>query len=182
MKHTKTYPLLIFAIVTMLATLSVFIVVFRSIKHKNEHAYAVSEILSEKMFQKENFDKLQNVVNENKEQREKISSFLVDTTKIDEFVGMLEDLGAKVGTDLTVGSVEVPKGKKNLVSIDLSSKGSFNNIMKLVVLLQNIPYETSVNKVYLNKNSDGNLDPKTGKVDHSKDYWELQFSFNVITK
>ncbi|OGJ11994.1 hypothetical protein A2467_01685 [Candidatus Nomurabacteria bacterium RIFOXYC2_FULL_36_8] len=148
--------------------------------------------LNNKIAEKENINVLNKKMAELGDVQKRIGSYLVDTSQIDTFVGYLEEMGADNNIDLSVKSVEVPKNEKNKISLSIDIRGSFENILKGISLLENAPYNISVTSLFLNKDmteneSDQNIflettPAKTKEVfTPAKSVWQANLSFNVLS-
>ncbi len=180
MNHKKTYFILIFSIFISVISVLFFVFVFMAVKNKNEHASALTGTINEKASEIENIASLKDTINKTKEKRNALSSYLVNAERIDEFVSFVEDMGTSVGVSLDVSSVDLVKNKKNTISVDFVSKGSFDDMMRLVIATENMPYQVTIKKVFINKVIDSSLDSK-GKP-NGKDFWELQLGFEAVSK
>lgn len=151
MKKNKTNLILALSILLLLVLVSFFVYFLQVIKNKNKHISAVNITLQEKIIERDNRSVLQKRILELVSTYNKINEYFVDSSSIDKFVGYLENIGSDNGVDLSVKGVDIPKGEKNKISINININGSFSNVTKVVALLENAPYDISINSLYLNK-------------------------------
>lgn len=167
-----------------------FVYLLNVIKNKNKHISAVSITLGKKIAEKENLNVLEKRMTELLDTQKKISSYLVDTSNIDKFVGYLEGIGVNNNVELSVNSVDVVKNEKNKISVNLNIKGNFSNTMKAIVVLENSPYNLIINALYLNKeivSSNEVIVPNNKVVSNGKEVipitkyiWQSDISFSVL--
>ena len=190
MKKNKTNLILILSIILLLIIISIFVYFLHVIKNKNKHISAVNIALQEKITERDNRSVLQKRILELVSTYNKISSYFVDSSSIDKFVEYLENIGNDNGVDLSVKGVDIPKGEKNKISININIDGSFTNVTKVVALLENAPYDISINSLYLNKeiiptNNEAvatTTDTKTKTVTPQvKSQWQANVTFIVLS-
>jgi arginine utilization protein RocB len=167
----------------MILSIATLFFFFKIIANKNEHTSSVLVNLANKMAKRENIDTLKKKIEEVKQTQEKINEHFVDSTKIDSFVDYLEKLGTSGSTEVKVESFELSVADKNTLQVKLSTKGTFSNVMRTMMLLENTPYQVHITNVSLNKQSgDINIDPKTGKViTTTASTWQSTISFSILT-
>jgi hypothetical protein len=165
----------------------IFIFFIRVIKNKNEHTSVVSSTLEGKMKDKENATFFAEKITEIKTIQDSINSHFVDPEKIDTFVGYLEDIGSNIGSIVVVKNIDIPQKSKNLISIKLSINGTFQNVIKTINILENIPYQVNITQIYLNKDikdSTPIVDVK-GKVIKEISVtiptWQADVYFNILS-
>lgn len=184
MKKSKTNLILIVSIILFLASLTALVYFINIIKNKNKHISAVVSTLEEKINEKENISILEKKVAELGDVENDLGSHIVDTSKVDTFVGYLENMGASNNVALSVKSVEVPKNVKNKVLVGINLAGDFTNIVKVIDLLENSPYNIIITSSYLNKELVQASDLVTG-VDtppgEAKSSWQADITFSVLS-
>lgn len=151
MNKKYTIILLIVSFISTVLAACLFVFFMKVIKNKNEHTSIVLTTLEEKMKEKENAKIFAEKIAETKTFQSQINNYFVNPNQIDTFVSYLEDMGNSIGSKVLVNSIEVPTKTKNVISFKLSISGSFNDIMKTITFLENIPYQVNITQVYLNK-------------------------------
>ena len=181
MKSKRTTILLIISILTTTVVIMSFVFFLRIIKNKNEHTSVVIATLEEKMTQKENATIFAEKVEEIKSLNNLISARFIDPNKIDEFVSYLENLGSVTQATISVKGIDVPKETKNIINIELTVEGSFEQVSRTLTLLENIPYQVEVMKIYMNKNIQPNAkDDEKVKTPETSD-WQADITFNILS-
>lgn len=151
MKKNYTILTLGISIFLSLMVVLVFAFFFKVIKIKNENTSKTLITLANKTADKKNADILVKKFSELRETKDRIASYFVDPSHIDIFVDYLENLGIKNDSELIVKNVEVSEKEKESILFKISVTGDFSNVMKIVHLLENIPYQVNLTQVFLNK-------------------------------
>jgi len=182
MKKNHTIIILIVSIITMISVVCLFIFLLKIIKIKNENVSTIILTIEEKMEQKENANIFNEKVEEMKKIESSLNSHFVNPNQIDIFVGFLERLGMDNGGELSVNNIAIQEENTNIIDIELSIKGTFDEVMKIINLLENIPYQINITKVYLNKDI-SQVVGKDGKIEKSSGVskWQADVSFNVLS-
>ncbi len=177
--HTKSIFYL--SIIVTLLAVGAFAVLFKIIS-KNEHTSLVLSTLDDKMIKKENSSALTSKLAEIDAIKKTIKGYFVDTTAIDSFIDYLEKLGLGFGITVKVENFEMSSVDKNILNVEISSKGTFDDMMRVTKLIENAPYQINVKRVSLAKSLAGNIEeiegvkqPVTGTV------WQLNIKFSVVT-
>lgn len=188
MKKNHTTLILIFSIIATLLTVCLFVFFLKVIKNKNQHTSVALTTLENKIKEKENAALFAEKITEIKSIQDSVNNHFVDPDKIDTFVGYLEDLGTSVGSRVMVENIEVPPKTNNLILIKLSIDGTFQSVIKTINLLENIPYQTNINQVYLNKEIKQSVVKLDEKGQIIKDLtvkdiptWQASVSFNIVS-
>ncbi len=176
MSKNKTYTILSLVSLLMLFSIATFLYLFNEIKVKNENASLMTKTLDKKNIQKKDLVNLERTIKETKKQREVLQSYLLDESKIDEFIGWLEDQGDPVDAKIVVNSVGRTNGK-DAFNVTLTASGSFNSVLNLSYLLENSNYKISIDKMFLSKvMQDGGDDQEV------KEFWQNQITFSIVSK
>ncbi len=181
MLKNRTNLILILSIILTLASVGTLIFIFKIIENKNQHTSKVIITLAEKIEKKENIDTLQKKIREIDGTKQLIDSYFVDPSKIDSFIDYLEKIGAGVGTDVKVEGFDATSQAKNILSVRLSIKGSFNNVIRTIMLLENAPYQITITKTNLNiENKTVTVDDQGNTKEISGTRWKANISFSVL--
>ncbi|MEK7106386.1 MAG: hypothetical protein AAB895_03435 [Patescibacteria group bacterium] len=182
MLKNRTIITLIISAVVMLATLATLVFFFKIIANKNEHTSAVLVNLANKVARKENINTLTKKIAEVEETKETIDGYFVDSTSIDSFIDYLEKLGANINTEVKVENFEISSTEKNILLVRLSNKGSFTNVMRMIVLLENAPYQIRITRTSINQLPQSvTVDEKTGKATQvGATLWQSTISFSIL--
>lgn len=184
MKKNKTTPILIISIFVTISSIVLFVFFLKIIENKNEHALVVLATLQDKLKEKEDSIALSSKISEIKTIKDKIDKRFVKQNEIDKFVDYLENLGLSIGSDISVKGITIPESTKDVISIKIQVIGTFESVMKSIVLLENIPYQISITQIYYNKDTGGypqydNSSPSSQKTKTAK--WGADISFNILS-
>lgn len=176
MSKKQTYTILAGTIIFMLFAVSVFVFLFRDIKLKNENSSRMALEIERHTAQRNNLSNLQRTIKETKDQRKVLESYIVDEEQIDKFIGWLEEMGAPVGVKVVVNSVS-RVGEGSMLSVDITSSGSFNEVLNFSSLLENSSYKINIEKFFLSKMIQGG-----DEENPEREYWQSQITFNVVSE
>lgn len=181
MKISKDILMFALSIVVSIVSLVVLIFFFRTIDNKNKHTSAVMTTLAEKVSQKDNMQVLIEKINKFSEMDETINSYFVNSKEVDLFLNYIEGLGQETGVTLKVNNFEISPTQKNLLSVKVSTKGSFSNTMRTLLLIENAPYKVNVTRTFIEQQSEFfNPDPKDLQKQTTSSFWKSEISFNVL--
>lgn len=182
MKKNHTKLIFYTSIIVTLLAIGAFVVIFKIIINKNEHTSIVLSTLDDKMIKKQNSSALTSRLAEIETIEKTLKGYFVDTAQIDSFIDYLEKLGLGFGTVIKVENFEMSSVDKSILNVEISSKGTFDNMMRVVKLVENAPYQIDVKKVSLVKllgeaieEIEGVKQVQTGPI------WQLNITFSVLT-
>lgn len=182
MKKNHTTPILIVSILVVILTICLFIFFLKVIKNKNQHVSVVLTTLEEKMKEKENAIIFAEKVTEIKSLQDSINNYFIDPNKIDTFVGYLEEIGLSLGSEVSVESIVIPPKTKNTVAFKLSIIGTFEEVMKTITFLENIPYKINITQINLNKDITQQTQEVIVKSEiQNVPTWQADVSFNILS-
>lgn len=182
----KTYIIFFITLASALMATLVFFYIFRIIKNKNDHSSNLLSSIQSITDQKNNISTLQKTVAETKEKEAKLSTYLVHSNSLNDFIGFLEGEGSALSMPVEVLSVNATSGGANKINVEIKGTGSFENTMRLLALIENAPYQIHIEHTYINKvagaaetssNATGTVSQKT-----SNSNFEINISFNVVSK
>jgi hypothetical protein len=178
--HTKfTLLISIFVMIFSFAALAFF---FKIIQNKNEHTSKVLTTLQQKINKKAKDSDLTKKISATEETRAKIDSYFVDSTQIDSFIGYLESLGTDAGTEVKVEGFDNPQATTGVLYVRLSASGTFTNVMRTILLLENSPYQIHITKTYLNRQGLATVtDAKGVSKATGVPNWRADISFSVLS-
>jgi hypothetical protein len=186
----KNYTYLIFTISTLITILVVatFIFFFKVIQNKNEHTSKVLTVLADKMEDKKNAEILIKKFSEIESVEDELNLHFVDPAKIDTFVDYLEKLGLNNNVELSVKNVEILSKIKDTLLIKVSITGSFINVMRVIYLIENTPYNISLTQAFVNKEiktiettETTETETKGIKKEIKPLVWQADISFNILS-
>lgn len=182
MKKNRT--ILIFILSTLITIFVVCLLVFflKIIENKNKHISAVIGTIEEKLKEKENVTIFAEKISEITLLQNSINSHFVDSNKIDSLVNYLEDIDLGIGSEVLIKNIEILQNPQNIISFKILITGTFEQIMKTITFLENIPYMINITQVSLNKNfSPEPTREKTETYVFTMPTWQADVSFNVLS-
>jgi len=187
MKKSWTNILIIISIIVLLISIFLLVYFLNIIKKININISAENIAFEKKVSVQDNMNELKNKIIELANTQKSISSHFVNTETIDTFVEYLENTGTSNGVELSVKSVDIPKNDKSKLSVSINMTGSFSNVMKIMAILENSPYNIIINSSYLNKETsvivDVNNSLNKGKElpKEIKSHWLANVTFTILT-
>jgi len=170
-------------LVINMALIGAYSFLFYSIKTKSEEASTLSHDLNAQHANEADLTLLRHTVNDMKDDQIKLQSYFVKSSTINTFFDSLESLGKESNTDMKLsGLVE----RANVLGIDISAHGTFNDIYYLVRLIEYLPYRIEFKKAYFNRTGLVDTPPlsesKSGSVTKNKvrnALWEASFTLEI---
>jgi len=181
MKKNITILVLIISALLMIVIVGLFVFSLKLIKNKNQHTSTVISTLEDKIKQKKEIELFSKRIEEIENLKNSIESLYVDANKIDKFVSDLEALGSSLGSEVLVKKVEVPVKSKNTIEFEVSIAGNFDQVIKTIVLLENIPYQITVNRFYLNKDFEKQEEGTIKEIISRTPSWQADLSFSILS-
>ncbi len=96
-----------------------------------------------------------------KQDRDLLATHFAQGSDIVPFLNTIESIARKSGVKAEISSVDVLKDKSGLL-VKVSSSGTFNNIYKFLLLLENSPYELDVSGLNLQKEPSAVVSDESG--------------------
>ena len=149
-KHRTIFTLAI-SILTMILSIGALTFFYKVIENKNKHTEAVTNTLHEKTAAKANSVALEEESKNVEGIHKTINSYFLDPAKIDTFVNYLEGLGTNAGAEVKVENFDT-SSKKNLI-VRITTKGTFSNVMRVLLLVENAPYKTHIISTTFNRSN-----------------------------
>ena len=149
MKNSKQKTIIIFVGVILLNLLisSVYVYSFYAVKTKNEEASLISLELKEYLSKEGAINLLKKSVKNTESERKNIDASFVARDDVPVFAKKIESLGGMSGTKLSITKLQA---QGNVLSIGLSSEGSFRNTLHLISLIETLPFKVEITKAYIN--------------------------------
>ena len=175
MKLSRTTILLITCTTITVLLVGFTFFFFSVIRNKNIHTEFVNKTLEDRVKEKKQGSSLIKVINEANNQNKQINSYFVNTNSIDSFVSDLEKKSMEFGTHAEVQSVEFSKDNKKAITIVLLAEGNFSSVVKVVKMIEYMPYAININSF--------NLSANTSQKDSKQAFypWTVTVSFNIFT-
>lgn len=169
----------IWSIIFTLIVIALFVFFLRIIKNKNHYTSAALIVLEEGIQKKENALFFSERINEVKKIEDSINSYFVKEEEVDIFVDYLEKLGLPTGSLVLVKGIEIPEKEDNIIVFKLSIAGDFDQVIRTVNLLENIPYQINITQFYLNKDITINTSEEGEKEEIFG--WQADITFNIVS-
>lgn len=147
--------LLILSFVFFILFSFVFVFLYKNMNNKKELIQTAQEKWQTEATRRENIKALVNSVELIKTERTLLDTHFVQSSDVVPFLDKIEKLAKDVGVNAEVISVDVAKDNLSLL-VQMSIKGSFETIYKLILLLENSPYDLEFVLVDI-KNLDSNI-------------------------
>jgi len=176
----------------IIALLVLNLVVFGACFYLFANIKKTDKIVSDRLIQiesgikkEESLRSIKNLMNDTKEERERIADFFVQPNGAVDFIEMIDSLGGIAGVKLEVESVGVEALKSETDAdsesfrLSLKTKGSWDNTIHLLSLLESLPYQISFESARFQKIS-GESSPDNGKKIAVSSYWNGNFSFSAL--
>jgi hypothetical protein len=181
MYKNRTNLKLILSVLIMLLSFATLVFFWKIIENKNVHTSKVLATLEDKIVKKSDASDLTKKVSEIDQLKVETKKHFVDSKSIDSFIGYLESLGADANTEVKVEGFDPMSTTKDHLTVRLSAKGTFSNIMRTIMLLENSPYQVHIKKTYINKGSPAvSLDEKGNAKYTQTNTWQLDVTFSVL--
>lgn len=183
--NSKHYILIIFAIAAIILSIFGYIVMYRNIITQAMNSSKIMNEVNAESEKKKYENDLTAVFNNTVSDRAKLSSYFIHEDKIVDFIENVEKIGTDSGTDLILSSINSDNlssakiGTVGHVKAHITVNGSWANVMKSLILIENIPYSLSMNNVRLDSVSGAEL-----SVDNKKEVrgkrWNLALDIEVL--
>jgi hypothetical protein len=171
----RHYILTIFAVLAVGVSIFGYITMWNVINEQaGEYSRMSAETLAENE-QKKHQQDLASVYTQSTETRNSIKTFIVSQEKIVEFLDIVEKIGIDSGAPIDVSGIntgEFTLDSSNAIghfSVHITSSGSWSGIMKVLMLIEYMPYSVSLNNIHISKGGDKN----------SK--WDLALDLRILT-
>lgn len=144
-KISKQKIILIFSIITFLASCGIFITLVLSISSKNEKTKEEHLKYLEEVALQDKIVSLKDVVDKTSSERESLDNLFLQESNTVEFLTYLESLFQVASVKGEISNVSKINIQKNIntptLEISIDVEGNFNQIYNYLNLLENIPYE-----------------------------------------
>lgn len=165
---------LIFAILFLLITLVSFYLTIRQMNIYNQEFLNLTNEFKEKETKSNQIKALNKVIGEIGEEINILDSHFLNTGDLAPFLDELELNAKDLGVKAEVVSVDNPTEQNKYLSLNLRVKGSFNDLNKFLLLLENYKYELEVFEVKITRDSSEAL-PGVSPL------WSGEFRIKVIS-
>lgn len=149
-KKENSLLLLIVTVVITIVLWGVYGYALITIKTKAEDTALLSDELKQYISNEGKVNQIKRAVADTEKERTKLNTYLVDFDAVPEFAKTLEGLKDAAGlTSVTINNIADPKN--NVLPVSFFAQGSFGGLMRLVELVERLPFNIEITRVYLNK-------------------------------
>ena len=118
------------------------------------------------------------VLNSTEKDRALLYKYFIDPNNIVVFIEKLESLASISDSRISLSSVDIDKNKKNLLKLNFSVNGSFEQVFHFLALLESLPFEINIKSFNLTK-SEESIPNQIGKGDTGG--WTGNFSIELLS-
>ena len=182
---SKTLKIIIFLLTLDLIVFGSCFYLFMSINNMDKEVSLRLNQIESEVKKDESLRSIKNLMNDTKEERERINRLFIQPNGTVDFIETVELLGRTSGVKIEVESVGVSALKNKtasstteLFNLSFKTEGSWKDTMHLLSLLDNMSYQISFENVNLSKIS-GKSDLEENKKENES-YWNGNFNFTVL--
>lgn len=151
----KSKELLAITLLLNIAAIGWYCFLFFEIKEKNEHLSELTNRIEAEIAREGTISHKKDVAVETAPLREKLQSFILAKGGAISFIELLEATGNEVGAHTTIESVSTKDHPQlptiEIMRLTLKVTGSWQAVVRLLGLLELLPYETGVEQVVVSK-------------------------------
>lgn len=178
MKHTHSHiPLLIFAVAVTLVVGALYGYMFQATSVSVTRAGLARDLVIGEENDQAQSKSLSNLIQSTATDRAKLNSFFVSSDNVVTFITDLESLGTESGSVLSIASINTDiqagatPGTTGHISAHINAHGSWDSVMRLLDLTENMPYDASVSHIELDNNG---ASVKSGQT------WSISFDVQSL--
>src|SRR5690349_18424475 len=142
--NSRHYVLVIFAISAAVVSILGYIFMYRTIITQAKSSSKFLADINAESEKRQHEDELTKIYNNTVEDRTKIAQFFIHEDKIVDFIEKIEQIGRDSATDIDISSINT---ENSTVSAHIKAGGSWENIMRALIMIENLPYSISINNV-----------------------------------
>lgn len=182
----KTLVLLGIAVTFALAVSGAYAFIFFSIKNKTVGTILLSEKIDELSGKEARITASVSLLKRESENIQKLSEYFFNESEIVDFAKKVERLGPQSGTIITIDALEQGFTEKTVpyLNLRIRASGSFQNAMRLLVLLENFPGKLEWKTVRLFREAEAtDQSQSSGKVIKTASTapnWRVEASLNAL--
>ncbi len=129
-------------------------IIFKSYSYKGQIA-TISQELKTKSSENVYLTSLKTTLREAKSEAESIDKRFVSEEEVPSFITMLEDKASDLGVKVDFGSINLEEGEilDGKLKLQISGSGTWENVMNFIVLLDSLPYASTIEEMRLHNPS-----------------------------
>ncbi len=148
---SRHYILVIFALCAFVFSAIGYFFMYRTIVSQAQSSSKVITEINAENGRKQQESDLTKIYYDTITDRTRISSFFIHEDKVVDFIQKMEKIGTDSGTELDLSSISSDGG---YVKAHVSDRGSWSNLMRALVLIENLPYSLTISNVRLDSSGD----------------------------
>lgn len=145
MKSRSYFVTLAIVILMTLAVIALYVYGFLFIQKKIQTTTSMLTQIASATQKNQEVSTIQSTIATTQEDREKLSSYFVTDDSIVTFLSGIEALGTASGTQVVLANVTT-EPKSATVTVELTSTGNFSDVMRFLMLFENLPYRMTVDR------------------------------------
>ena len=178
MKNKTNKNLLIISIIIFLLFCGLFFFVYREIANNIKLAQQAQVELQKEAIKREEIKDFNNSFKLIEQEKNLFETHFAQSSDIVPFLNTIEKMASSVGTDVAVSFIEVAKDNSGLV-IEMKDTGTFDQVYKFLMLLENSPYELKFTSVQISNSVIEELG-KNKKI-LKKKVWQAELKIKLIS-
>ncbi len=145
--NPRHYILILLALASIGISVAGYFLIYNQTIFQAEHYVNANKELENENTKKQNDQDLVKIYDNSKDDRTKVSSFLVKEDKIVNFIEMVEKVGNDSHIDLELSSISNDDAK---VKAQVNAKGSWSGILTALTMIENLPVSSTISNVKMN--------------------------------
>lgn len=168
---------IVFALIAVAFAIFLSILIDRGL----ENVAKIDQDIANEEVQKKNVESVEKVLEKTKESRDELATYILQDANIVSIVETIEKLGEKNSLAVTItgleaeDSFEAKAGTINNVKMHVDAKGNWSNLLTFMILVENIPYKSTIDSVILRKST-----LESSVSDKSLPGWSLGFNIKLL--
>ena len=147
----KHYILLVLSILAFASAIAGYWALYYTVTY---HGRESSEVLSKQVLvdeKRQYTQQVESIYEKTASDRALISSHSVTADKVVDFIEIIEQIGTTTSSATVISAIDINEG---FLKAHMEMKGSWSDIMKALVLVENIPYSIALNNIRLIKSAE----------------------------
>jgi hypothetical protein len=129
---------------------------FSNIQEKRDAVFKMRQEIEADERQLANAKSLKILLKDLQREKEKIAASFLGPQDFIKFIEEIESLASRAGVGIELESAALPAQKEQSPFLQFRISGSFVNVFHYLVLMENLPYQTSFQELWLVKDEDKN--------------------------
>lgn len=167
MKYIHSHKgLLTISVCAVSVVYALYMYVYMSVDRSISDAIAINNVLHSEQIDASQEEGITAIYEATHADRARMAQLFVSDTATIDFIEMLESLGTKGGSVVTLSSIEADPIISDTVNIPRSiririeARGSWSSVLKTIMLAETIPFRSSVNMVRIDSSTNSSRDAR----------------------